>query len=165
MRVYADTSFLVRLLTEEPGTERAMADYHRLGRPAIFYLPLHSLEVENAIRQRAFHLQRTAPARERRAIKRELETAFGIIAKFIARQVLIQSSVDLDKAIEAARSLSTKHTERLGCRGFDLLHVAAALELECEVFLTADDIQRSLARAEGLDVFSDFSLRSCRESR
>ena len=41
---------------------------------------------------------------------------------------------------------------RLGCRGFDLLHVACALELECEAFLTADRIQGALARAEGLAV-------------
>ena len=36
--------------------------------------------------------------------------------------------------------------------GFDLLHVALALELECEAFLTTDRIQGTLARAEGLDV-------------
>jgi predicted nucleic acid-binding protein len=50
-----------------------------------------------------------------------------------------------------ARTLSEKHTERLGCRAFDLLHVALALELECEAFLTSDRIQGALARAEGLD--------------
>ncbi len=44
-----------------------------------------------------------------------------------------------------------KNTERLGCRAFDVLHVALALELECETFLTSDRIQRALARAEGLD--------------
>jgi hypothetical protein len=42
--------------------------------------------------------------------------------------------------------------ERLGCRGFDLLHVALALELECDTFLTADRVQGALARAEALDV-------------
>jgi predicted nucleic acid-binding protein len=152
MRVYADTSFLVRLVTEEPGTERAMADYHRLGRPPIFYLPLHSLEVANAVRQRAFHLRRTTPGGERTSIRRETQTAFGLLSKFISRRVFIESSVDMDKAIESAHSLSARHTERLGCRGFDVLHVALALELECEVFLTSDRIQGALARAEGLDV-------------
>jgi len=152
MRVYADTSFLVRLITEEPGSEEARADYHRLGRPGIFYLTLHSLEVANAVRQRAFHLQRSTPASGRAAMKRETETALELLAKFIARRVFIESSVDTDNAIEVARSLSAKHTERLGCRGFDLLHVALALELECEVFLTADRIQGALARAEGFDV-------------
>jgi predicted nucleic acid-binding protein len=129
-----------------------MAGYHRLGRPAMFYLPLHALEVANAVRQRAFHLRRSAPASTRAAIKREIETALALLSKFIARRVLIESAVDLDKAIETAHALSMKHTERLGCRGFDLLHVALALELECEVFLTADRIQGALARAEGFKV-------------
>ena len=152
MRVYPDTSFLVRLVTDEPGTEAAMAEYHHLGRPAMFYLPLHSLEVANAVRQRAFHLRRSAPVSQRAAIKRETETALAFLSKFIARRVFIESSVDMDRAIETARSLSDKHTERLGCRGFDLLHVALALELECEAFLTSDRIQGALARAEGLKV-------------
>jgi predicted nucleic acid-binding protein len=152
MRIYADTSFLVRLVTEEPGTDAAMADYHRLGRPAIFFLPLHSLEVANAVRQRAFHLRRSAPAPVRATIKRETEAALDMLSKFIARRVFIESAVDMDKAIELARSLSAKHSERLGCRGFDLLHVALALELECETFLTADRIQGALARAVGLGV-------------
>lgn len=152
MRVYADTSFLVRLITAEPGTEAAMADYHRLGRPAMFYLPLHSLEVGNAVRQRAFHLRRAAPSSQRAAIRREVETALGLLSKFISRRVLLECSADMDSAIEKAGALSAKHTEQLGCRGFDLLHVALALDLECEAFLTADRIQGALARAEGLDV-------------
>ncbi len=159
MRVYADTSFLVRLITEEPGTEAAMADYHRLGRPALFYLPLHALEVANAVRQRAFQLRRSAGSSARAAISRETETALGLLSKFISRRVFMESSVDMDKAIDTARSLSVKHTERLGCRGFDLLHVALALDLECEAFLTADRIQGALARGEGLDVTVSASNR------
>jgi predicted nucleic acid-binding protein len=152
MRVYADTSFLVRLVTDEPGTDAAIADYRRLGSPAMFYLPLHSLEVENAVRQRAFYLRHSAPASQRAAIKRETETALNLLSKFISRRVFIESSADMDRAIEVARALSARHTERLGCRGFDLLHVALALELECEAFLTADRIQGTLARGEGLSV-------------
>lgn len=129
-----------------------MAEYHRLGRPAMFYLPLHSLEVTNAVRQRAFHLHHSLPASQRAMIKRETEAALNLLSKFISRRVFIESSVNMDQAIEVALSLSAKHTGRLGCRGFDLLHVALALELECEAFLTADRIQGTLARAEGLDV-------------
>jgi predicted nucleic acid-binding protein len=87
MRVYADTSFLVRLIAEEPGSEAARADYHGLGRPVLFYLPLHALEVANAVRQRAFHLRRSAPASARAAIKREAETSLGLLAKFISRRI------------------------------------------------------------------------------
>lgn len=152
MRAYADTSFLVKLLTEEPGTAGAVADYRSLGRPAVFFLPLHGLEVSNAIRQRAFHLRRSTPSGTRAAIARERDAALGMVRKYIARGAFIESAIDLDAAITVARRLSEKHTDRLGCRGFDLLHVALALELKCELFLTSDRLQGELARAEGLAV-------------
>lgn len=152
MRAYADTSFLVKLLTQEPGTTTAVADYRRLGRPPVFFLPLHNLEVTNAIRQRVFHQRHATPPSDRFAIRRERDTALALLHKYISRRAFVEISQDMDSAIELARSLSTKHTERLGCRGFDLLHVALALQLECDTFLTADRVQGSLARAEGLDV-------------
>jgi predicted nucleic acid-binding protein len=152
MRAYADTSFLMRLVAEEPGTAAAVADYQRLGRPRVFFLPLHDLEVTNAIRQRAFHLRRSAPASERVGIAREREAALALLRKFIVRGAFIETTVDMDLAMTTARALSERHTERLGCRGFDLLHVALALELKCEAFLTADRVQAELARAEGLAV-------------
>jgi predicted nucleic acid-binding protein len=152
MRAYADTSFLVKILMDEPGTARAVADYRSLGRPSVFFLPLHSLEVTNAIRQRAFHLRRSTPSGERVAISRERDAALRMLQKYLARGVFIESAVDLDGAIIVARTLSEKHTDRLGCRGFDLLHVALALELKCEIFLTSDRLQGDLARAEGLAV-------------
>jgi len=152
MRVYADTSFVVKLLTQEPGTSAAVGDYRRIGRPPVFFLPLHALEVANAIRQRAFHQRRTIPSSERSSIKRESDTAFALLNKYLSCKTFIETSQDIEMAIERARHLSEKHTERLGCRGFDLLHVALALELECETFLTADGNQGAVAHAEGMDV-------------
>src|SRR5438552_4351773 len=137
MRVYADTSFLVKLLTQEPGTAAAVDLYRRIGRPPMFFLPLHALEVANAIRQRAFHQRRTVPSSDRGAIKKERDACLALLQKFIARRALLEIIVDMDAAIETARTLSEKHTERLGCRGFDILHVALGLELECETFLTS----------------------------
>jgi predicted nucleic acid-binding protein len=58
----------------------------------------------------------------------------------------------MDSALERARQLSTAHTDRLGTRAIDLLHVACALLLECEVFLTFDERQAELAKSEGLKV-------------
>ncbi len=43
-----DSSFMVKLLVREAGTEEAVAEYRRLGRPPLAFLPLHVLEVENA---------------------------------------------------------------------------------------------------------------------
>jgi len=153
MRVYADTSFLVRLLTQEPGTTSAIADYRTLGRPPIFFLPLHRLEVGNAIRQRAFQARRYAHAyRQQGIISRERDAALALLGRFISRRAFVEVTLDMELAIGVAGALSEKHTERLCCRGFDLLHVAMALELQCESFLTCDHIQAALARAEGLKV-------------
>jgi predicted nucleic acid-binding protein len=152
MRAYADTSFLVKLLTQEPGTTAAVDLFRGIGRPPVFFLPLHALEVVNAIRQRAFHQRNSLPSSQRAAIKRESETSLALLEKYISRRAFVEISLDMDLALGRARELSEKHTERLGCRGFDLLHVALALELECEAFLTSDRIQGTLARAEKLKV-------------
>jgi predicted nucleic acid-binding protein len=152
MRAYGDTSFLVKLVTDEPGSEAAMAKFRRLDFPTLFFLPLHGLEVANAIRHRAFHLRRSAGSEQRAAIARERDAALARIGRWLERGWFSEAAADCDEALLRARTLSEKHTERFGCRGFDLLHVALALELECEAFLTADRIQGTLARAEGLDV-------------
>jgi hypothetical protein len=47
----ADSSFILRLVTGESDSPETIAEYPRLGSPKLFYLPLHALEVRNAIRQ------------------------------------------------------------------------------------------------------------------
>lgn len=152
MRTYADTSFLVKLVTDEPGSPATMAEFRRLDFPPLFFLPLHALEVTNAIRHRAFHVRRTSGSGRRAGIARERDAALARIERWLKRGWLIEATADCDEALMRARTLSESHTERLGCRAFDLLHVALARELECEAFLTADRLQGALARAEGLDV-------------
>lgn len=152
MRAYADTSFVVKLVTDEPDSRAAMAEFRRLDFPPLFFLPLHQLEVTNAIRQRAFYQRRTIASGERGAIARGRDTALARIERWLKRRWLIETTVDSDEALLRAQTLSAKHTERLGCRSFDLLHVALALELECDTFLTADRIQGALAKSEGLAV-------------
>jgi predicted nucleic acid-binding protein len=152
MRTYADTSFLVKLVIDETGSETAMAEFRRLDFPRLFFLPLHALEVTNAIRHRAFHLRRSAGSDQRAAIARERDACLARLERWVERGWLTEATADLDEALVLARSLSERNTERLGCRGFDLVHVALALELECEAFLTSDRIQSNLARAEGLAV-------------
>ncbi len=152
MRAYADTSFLVKLVAREPGSEQAASEFRRLGFPPLFFLPLHALEVANAIRQRAFHLRRTSESGQRAAIARERDAALSRVERWLKRGWLVDAAADFDAALMRAMTLSATHTERLGCRGFDLLHVALALELDCETFLTSDRIQGALARSGGLSV-------------
>lgn len=152
MSVYADTSYLLRLLIEEPGSIGAIALYRSMGRPKLIYSTLHRLEVANALRHTAFHQRRTLPSSQRGSIRRELDACLKALSKYIARHAFVEVSPDLDAGIDSACQLSEKHTERLGCRGFDVLHVALALQLKCEAFLTCDRIQGALAHAEGLRV-------------
>ena len=152
MRAYADTSFLVRLVATEPGTEAAMAEFRRLEFPPLFFVPLHALEVANAIRQRTFHLRRSVASGQRTAIARERDAALARLERWLERGWLIEAAADCEEALRRAQTLSEQHTERLGCRGFDLLHVALALELDAEAFLTSDRVQAAVARAEGLEV-------------
>ena len=152
MRVYADSSVILRLITGEPGAQQAAAEYRHLGRPALFYLPLHALEVENGIRQRAFHERRTLPSGMRAGIAHERDAALARLTGWVNRGALQESLLDMDAASDRARQLSTRHSEKVGARAIDLLHVACALLLDSELFLTSDQRQATLAKAEGLKV-------------
>jgi predicted nucleic acid-binding protein len=52
---------------------------------------------------------------------------------------------------EAAR-LSAAHTETIGNRAYDILHVAAARIIGATEFWSFDGKQRALAQAEGMKV-------------
>jgi predicted nucleic acid-binding protein len=152
VRVYADSSVILRLVTGEAGAQQAAAEYRRLGRHPLFYLPLHALEVENGIRQRAFHERRVLPSGQRARISQERDAALARLAGWVKRGALKELVLDMDRATDRARELSATHSEKVGARAIDLLHVACALLLETEAFLTSDQRQAALAKAEGLQV-------------
>jgi predicted nucleic acid-binding protein len=152
MRTYADTSFLLKLLSQESDSDVVVAEYRRLGVPSLFFLPLHALEVRNAILQRAFHQRRSISAGERQLVARARDAAFARLQHYLTRRALLDVAMDMDAALALATKLSRAHTERLGARAIDLLHVASALTLESEQFLTTDARQAQLAKAEGLKV-------------
>ncbi len=154
MRTYADSSLILRLVTGENDSPEAIAEYRRHGSPKLFFLPLHALEVRNAILQRAFHQRRSISSGERQHVARERDTALTRLERLIARGALLDVTLDMDAAMTRAVILSAAHTERLGARAIDLLHVASALSLESEMFLTTDARQAHLAKAEGLEVVS-----------
>lgn len=152
MIVYADSSFILRLVVGEADSEAAVAAYREAGRPPLPYLWIHQLEIENAIRQRAFHESQVRPPRERQWIQREMDASFTRLGQLQRRRALASVSLDPEAAIARALALSTAHTRRLGTRAIDVLHVAVALQLRAERFLTFDRRQSGLAEAEGLDV-------------
>jgi predicted nucleic acid-binding protein len=145
---------MLRLVTGEADSPQAIAEYRRLGSPRLFFLALHALEVRNAILQRAFHQRRSVSSGERRRVARERDTARARLDSLVARGALLDVTVDWEAAMMRAANLSTAHTERLGARAIDLLHIAAAITLESDVFFTTDTRQAQLAKAAGLKVVS-----------
>jgi len=76
------------------------------------------------------------------------------VDRWMRRGWLVELAVDWDAAFEIACDLSQKHTDRTGGRAIDLLHVAFAKSIEAESFLTTDERQGGIARAEGLKVIA-----------
>lgn len=152
MRAYADSSFIVRLVTNDLDSIAAIDEYRRLRLPALLFLPLHGLEVRNSIHQRAYHQRRSMPSRDHPQIARIRDAALARIELFLKRRAFLEVSIDSDALFQRAGELAERHTEKLGARAIDILHVASALLLESELFLTADRIQGALAAKEGLKV-------------
>jgi predicted nucleic acid-binding protein len=152
VRSYADSSFVLRLVTGEADSPQVVAEYRRQGSPKLFFLSLHALEVRNAILQRAFHQRRTITSGDRQHVARERDAALARLDHLARRRSLLPVALDMDTVIDRATALSAAQTERLGARAIDLLHVAAALTLESELFLTTDARQAQLAKAEGMNV-------------
>jgi predicted nucleic acid-binding protein len=140
MNAYPDTSFLASLYVSDantPEAERALSSL----RPVMILTALHELELTNALQLLVFRkLIRTSQASAaQRKFERNVET-FGPLRP-MAPDVLV-------RAVDLAR----RHTARLGARSLDILHVAAALAMDAEAFLTFDIRQRKVASAEGLRV-------------
>ena len=90
MRAYADSSFILRLVTGEEDSPQTIAEYRRRGSPKLFFLPLHALEVRNAILQRAFHKRRSISSRERQHVARERDAALARLEHLVARRALLE---------------------------------------------------------------------------
>src|SRR5437773_4930286 len=90
------------------GSEAAMAEFRRLDFPPLFFLPLHGLEVANAIRQRAFHLRRSGGSGQRAVVARERDAALARVERWLERGWFAAALADCDEALTRARTLSEK---------------------------------------------------------
>lgn len=150
MRAYADSSFILKILGGEPDTDAAISEYQRAGRPHLFLLNLHELEVTNGILHRAFHQRRSITGEGRKLIASERDRALSRFQKGAIRRRFIEVTIEDEKLHQRAMELTFKHCERIGARAIDIQHVANALVLEAEIFFTNDRRQLQLAEAEGL---------------
>lgn len=149
MKCYADSSFLAQLLVKDFASEASFACYRRLGRPCLPYTPLHDLEVPNGLSARIFS---AANAAARSAARRECTEATRRLAHYFTTRCLSRTVFDWESAMSSAKSLSAAHTEKIGVRSLDVLHVSIAGVLNADVFLTCDKRQARLAKQAGFSV-------------
>jgi len=137
---YSDTSLLVAFYANE---NFALVAARLLGSttlPVLFNRILE-LELRNAIRRKV--PRREATPIQVRGFLRQFE--YDLAQGFLAWQAL-----DFEQVFDRAESLGARFTEQLSTRSFDILHVAIALELDCDTFHTFDRDQARLAVAAGL---------------
>lgn len=142
MNAYADTGFLCSLYAPDPHTDRAAGRMKRQTLP----LPLtwlHHVEFRNALRLRVFRGEITPSQRD---------GSLNAFLADLAGGVFAGAAPPLADILTEAERLSAVHTERLGTRSLDILHVSAALVLGVPAFLTFDHRQIALATAVGLHV-------------
>jgi predicted nucleic acid-binding protein len=142
MVVYADTSFLFSLYAQDANTARAAQFVESLD-AALVLTPLQRHELRNAFRLAAFRRDITGGE-----CQKLLDTFLGDIQA----GVLVETPVAWAEVFAEAEALSAAHTEKLGNRGFDVLHVAAAAALGANVFVTFDARQKALAVKSGMKV-------------
>jgi predicted nucleic acid-binding protein len=136
---YADSSFLVSLYTPDSNSVEAQA--HVVEHGEILLVPFGEFEFANAIELRVFRKEITPHQADQSLLAFDDDTG-----KFLQRRAMPATSYD------QALLLSRRHARHTGVRSLDILHVALALTLNAEVFLTFDRGQKRLARSAGLKV-------------
>lgn len=142
MVICADTSFLFSLYGNDGNTPRAVA-WMKSRRTALTLSSLNEYELGNALRFAEF----------RKMIGPGEATLFW--AQYEADRASGRLKIqvcNLADVVDEANRLSASHTLTGGHRGFDILHLAAAVRLNAKQFLTFDGNQKKLAAAEGIVV-------------
>jgi len=140
--LYVDTSVLVKLYIKE---EYSLEVSHWIKRnnEAIPLTRFHELEFTNAIYLKQFRTEMTN------------EQALLVLSKFDEHQgrgVYYRPQINWTDAINFALDLSQNHTKTTGSRSLDILHVASALAIKANRFLTLDKRQSALAGLAGLTI-------------
>ena len=140
--VCCDTSFLFSLYGRDAHTLRAAATVKQLAQHLTLSV-LNEFELLNAVRFAVF--RQVLPA----------EAGASMLAAFeadVADGRLVIEGCNLAQVLTEAKRLSAGHTVLAGHRSFDILQVAAAVQLKAGLFLSFDANQRALAQAAGLKV-------------
>lgn len=146
MIAYPDTSFLCARYRFQANSRHAEQHLAKTQDPLYVASPV-LFEFRQSTRLQVFlHANDAAKGFDRATA---LQAMAGL-QSHIADGTVILLPVDWANVMNLAERLSHQHTWTRGYRAFDLLHVATALHLGAEEFLTFDVKQAELAAPEGL---------------
>jgi predicted nucleic acid-binding protein len=145
---YADTSFLVAVRFRADTFHReAVAFYEGREMDQWLWSPWHRVEVFNTLRQ----LTRNSDPK----LGLQEAEARALIHRFENEDRLgyfLHMEADWRDVMRAASEISLTRAFEQACPATDLLHVAYAVELAADLFITFDKDQAALARSAGLKV-------------
>jgi len=144
--VYVDTSIIVKLYIKEKYS-RDVSNWLKENNEAIPLTSFHELEFINAIHLKCF----------RNEVDHRI--IHPIMARFEEHEkigVYYRPPLDWSAVFIQAIDLSKHHSTNLGSRALDILHIASALSMRIDRFLTLDDRQSNLAAHAGLEIVNIF---------
>ena len=148
MSAYPDASFLCSLYRLQRNSYEAVT-YHKSMPSRLCVSSLLLLEFRQSIR---FQMRLFALDRSTGFAKTEGVAMLRALQSDLSQGVFEMTAPDWADVHRIADMLSEKHTEEYGHRMTDILHVATAIHLGSEVFLTFDANQKRLAEASGMKV-------------
>lgn len=137
-----DTSFLFSLYGNDINSPKAVA-WATAATGPISLSPYNTFELGNALRFAEF--RKVIPPGDAALYWSQFEAATN-------QGRLVVALCNLADVLDVATRLSSARTVVGGHRSFDILHVACALVLGADEFLTFDANQKKLAESEGLIV-------------
>ena len=147
--LYVDTSVIVKLYIRETHSKEAAA-FLKTNNEAIPLTRFHDLEFSNALRLKGFRGELTAE---------EVETILSRFGVHETKGVYFRPSIEWSQTLDQAVGLANRHTQSMGARSLDILHVASAIVIGADRFLTLDGRQVELAGLAGLKLES-FGVQS-----
>ena len=142
MRIYFDASFLTSLYAPDANAMAAAQKVGSVVSSSRLVTHLVELEFRNALQLRVFRKETNAAAA--RAAYADWQTDLN--------DGLFELCPLPENWIRRSHLIAQQVTARLGIRTLDLIHVAAAVELEADALFSFDERQRRLARELTLKV-------------
>lgn len=148
MTSFPDTSFLCAIYRRQDNSPQAAAHFKAM-KEALHVSSLLLYEFRQSVRFQVWLHMRD---KTRGYPQADGDQALADLQTDLDTGAVVLAAAEWPDVHSRAEELSKRHTTAGGHRSLDVLHVATALHLEAEEFLTFDANQRKLAVAAGLGV-------------